>query len=148
MKKDEKTGALEPAKNYLAQQLAELPEMKSPDMPTYNIAEFDPLLDSSDISHDEWYAMAALIESNYYDYDGFVVIHGTDTMSYTASALSFMLENLGKTVVFTGSQIPFCEVINDARRNLITAMVIRREYPLPPPSHAFPSFHFTALIRT
>ena len=70
-----------------------------------------------------WVRIAEEIEREYFNYDGFVVIMGTDTMAYAASAISFMLENLGKTVVFTGSQIPFFEVYNDARRNLIVSMI-------------------------
>eukprot|EP01036_Dinobryon_divergens_P033470 gene33470-43256_t len=72
---------------------------------------------------DNWAEIADDIGKNYFDYDGFVVIMGTDTMAYASSALSFMLENLGKTVVFTGSQIPFCHVYNDARRNLIVSII-------------------------
>ena len=70
-----------------------------------------------------WVRIAEKIEKEYFNYDGFVVIMGTDTMAYASSAMSFMIENLGKTVVFTGSQIPFCEVYNDARRNLIVSMI-------------------------
>ena len=72
---------------------------------------------------EHWIRIAQQIETSYFHYDGFVVIMGTDTMAYASSAISFMVENLGKTVVFTGSQIPFCEVYNDARRNLIVSMI-------------------------
>mmetsp|Transcript_18687 Transcript_18687/g.15588 ORF Transcript_18687/g.15588 Transcript_18687/m.15588 type:complete len:81 (-) Transcript_18687:15-257(-) len=68
--------------------------------------------------------MAQAIEMNYYDYDGFVIIHGTDTMAYSASALSFMLANLGKPVIFTGSILPFGEPHSDARRNLIISILL------------------------
>jgi len=71
----------------------------------------------------DWVKIASDIEAGYFNYDGFVIIMGTDTMAYASSALSFMLENLGKTIVFTGSQIPFCEVYNDARRNLIVSVI-------------------------
>jgi L-asparaginase len=93
-------------------------------MPEYTIKEYDPLLDSSNMSQIEWIKIARDIEENYDQYDGFVILHGTDTMAYTASALSFMLEGLRKPVVFTGSQIPLCEVRNDARENIITALQI------------------------
>ena len=72
---------------------------------------------------EHWIRIAQQIETSYFHYDGFVVIMGTDTMAYASSAISFMIEKLGKTVVFTGSQIPFCEVYNDARRNLIVSMI-------------------------
>ena len=85
---------------------------------------FTPLIDSSDICPDNWVRMAAVIADNYARYDGFVVLHGTDTMSYSASALSFMLENLGKPVVFTGSQLPVGVLRSDAKENLLTAIEI------------------------
>ena len=66
---------------------------------------YDPLLDSSNMGMDDWARMASDIEKYYQDFDGFIILHGTDTMCYTASALSFMLENLGKTVIITGSQV-------------------------------------------
>jgi len=88
-------------------------------------------MDSADMTHKDWGLLATLIEKNYYDYDGFLILHGTDTMAYTASALSFILENLAKPVIITGSQIPFCEVINDARRNIIAAMIIAGNIDLP-----------------
>lgn len=83
------------------------------------------------MEHSDWIKICHLIEKNYYDYDGFVILHGTDTMAYTASALSFMLENLGKPVILTGSQIPFAELINDARRNLLTAIIFAGKVDLP-----------------
>ena len=82
------------------------------------------LIDSSNVRPSDWCAIAEVIQANYYKYDGFVVLHGTDTMSYTASALSFMLENLAKPVIFTGSQIPIGMLRTDGRENLITAIEI------------------------
>ena len=82
------------------------------------------LIDSSNMQPSDWVAMAEVIRTNYSRYDGFVVLHGTDTMSYSASALSFMLENLAKPVVFTGSQIPIGRLRTDGRENLITAIEI------------------------
>ena len=81
-------------------------------------------IDSSNVSLERWSALAHIIADNYANYDGFVVLHGTDTMSYTASALSFMLENLTKPVIFTGSQIPMGILRTDGRENLITAIEI------------------------
>jgi L-asparaginase len=126
-----KDGSLAPQAGYLTQSINELPEMKRPEMPLYDIKEYEPLLDSSCMGPNEWQQIATDIETNYLNYDGFVVIMGTDTMAYAASALSFMLENLGKPVVFTGSQIPFCEVYNDARRNLIVSVIfaVTSEFP-------------------
>jgi L-asparaginase len=85
---------------------------------------FDPVKDSSNIDPDVWVRMAEIIQENYNDFDGFVVLHGTDTMAYTASALSFMLENLDKPVILTGSQLPIGLLRTDGRENLITAIEI------------------------
>ena len=85
---------------------------------------FDNLIDSSNMTPDFWVALAKKIESCYEKYDGFVVLHGSDTMAYTASALSFMLENLNKPVVFTGSQLPMGMVRSDGRENIIAAIEI------------------------
>jgi L-asparaginase len=85
---------------------------------------FNPVKDSSNIDPEVWIRMAEIIEDSYYDFDGFVVLHGTDTMAYTASALSFMLENLGKPVILTGSQLPIGLLRTDGRENLITAIEI------------------------
>ena len=88
------------------------------------IEAFSPLIDSSDIRPASWQQMAQMVYDRYEDYDGFVILHGTDTMSYSASALSFMLENLGKPVVFTGSQLPVGVLRSDAKENLLTAIEI------------------------
>ncbi len=86
--------------------------------------QFNPPIDSSDMNPSHWQEIARSIAENYYDYDGFVVLHGTDTMAYTASALSFMLDNLQKPVIITGSQLPIGEVRTDGEENLITALQI------------------------
>ncbi len=85
---------------------------------------FDPVKDSSNIDPEVWVRMAEIISDSYNDFDGFVVLHGTDTMAYTASALSFMLENLAKPVILTGSQLPIGLLRTDGRENLITAIEI------------------------
>src|SRR5690606_27393315 len=85
---------------------------------------FEQPIDSSNMNPVEWVKIAAIIEENYIKFDGFVVLHGSDTMSYSASALSFMLENLSKPVVFTGSQLPIGDLRTDAKENLITAIQI------------------------
>ena len=99
-------------------------ELHEQSMPSWDIIDMIPLLDSSNIAVNEWNSIARIIYDNYSAYDGFVILHGTDTMAYTASALSFMLENSSKPVILTGSQIPLCEIRNDARDNLITAMML------------------------
>ncbi len=86
--------------------------------------QFDPPIDSSDMNPSHWQEIARCVEKNYSSYDGFVILHGTDTMAYTASALSFMLENLSKPVIITGSQLPIGEVRTDGEENLITALQI------------------------
>lgn len=103
--------------------LAEVPELKQFDteISTY---QFDPPIDSSDMSPLRWTDLSHVIADHYDDYDGFVVLHGTDTMAYTASALSYMLENLTKPVIFTGSQLPIGQLRTDGKENLITSIEI------------------------
>lgn len=100
-----------------------VPKIKMLNYQIDNIS-FDPPIDSSDMNPAHWIDIARAIESNYDDYDGFVVLHGTDTMAYTASALSFMLEHLRKPVIITGSQLPIGEVRTDGEENLITSVQI------------------------
>ncbi len=113
-----------PKKGVLAELLKEMPELNDTAMPLWDVIEFDPLLDSSNMTVEQWGHIGEVIARNYDNYDGFVVLHGTDTMSYTASALSFMLENLGKPVILTGSQIPLCQLRSDGRDNIISSMII------------------------
>jgi L-asparaginase len=89
---------------------------------------FDEPIDSSNMSPESWEAMAKIIESNYDKFNGFVVLHGSDTMSYSASVLSFMLENLEKPVIFTGSQLPIGDLRTDAKENLITSIQLASLY--------------------
>jgi hypothetical protein len=121
-------GSLAPKKGFLQQRILEMPEVYAATMPDLDVIEYDPLIDSSNVSPQDWSRLALQIRDSYYDYDGFVILHGTDTMAYTASALSFMLEGLGKAVVLTGSMIPLAEVFNDARRNLLIS-IVRHEPP-------------------
>ncbi len=121
----------EPKRGYLQQQLESMPELSHPSIPSYTIHDYDPLLDSSNMTPVEWVKIAHDIADHYRDYDGFIVLHGTDTMAYTASALPFMLEGLRKPVIITGSQIPLCEVRNDARENIITSLLIAANYAIP-----------------
>ncbi len=88
------------------------------------VIEFEHPIDSSNIDPNHWLAIGQIIQEHYHQQDGFVVLHGTDTMAYTASALSYMLQHLAKPVVFTGAQLPISEPRSDARENLITALEI------------------------
>ncbi|XP_047536932.1 L-asparaginase-like isoform X1 [Vanessa atalanta] len=102
-----------------------LPEAKELDMRIcYKILEYETLLDSSNMTEVEWIRIAEDIMKYYEQYDGFVVLHGTDTLSYTASALSFMFENIGKAIVFTGSQIPIFEPRSDGADNFVSSLLI------------------------
>ena len=116
-------GALAPVEGAISRYMSEMNELHVPSMPEFVLHEYSPYRDSSDLGPADWSTLANDIKANYLHFDGFVVLMGTDTMAYCATALSFMLENLGKPVVFTGSQIPLCEPYNDARRNLIMAMI-------------------------
>ena len=120
-----------PAPGFLAAQMAALPELQAEGMPAYTLHEYEPLLDSSNMTPRHWHAIARDLAAHYADYDAFIVLHGTDTMAYTASALAFMLEDLAKPVILTGSQIPLCEIRNDARENLITSLLLATHYPVP-----------------
>ena len=121
MVRNKASGALVPADMDTFK--AYMPELFE-DPVQVDIQAFSPLLDSSDVNPDCWVRMAQMVYDNYANYDGFVVLHGTDTMSYSASALSFMLENLSKPVVFTGSQLPVGVLRSDAKENLLTAIEI------------------------
>jgi len=128
--KRQENGTLAPQRGVLTAKIESMHELNVDEMPDLDLVEYDPLLDSSNIGPADWVTLAEEIRSHYYDYDGFVIIHGTDTLAYTASALSFMLENLGKAVVLTGSLIPICEVYNDARRNLIISLLFAAQSEL------------------
>ncbi len=121
MIKDYKTGALR-AFDF-SKLLMNIPELKQLDCEIDTVSFQEPI-DSSNMSPIFWREIAELIEAQYDNFDGFVVLHGSDTMSYSASALSFMLENLAKPVIFTGSQLPIGDLRTDAKENLITSIQI------------------------
>ena len=125
MKKTEKGYA--PVSGFLNEAISSISDMKADPAPDWTLYEMSPLLDSSDITVKEWNNIARIIYENYEEYDGFVVLHGTDTMAYTASALSFILDGLDKPVVLTGSQIPLSEIRSDGRDNLVTSLLIAGE---------------------
>ncbi|MCI0475904.1 MAG: asparaginase domain-containing protein, partial [Anaerolineales bacterium] len=120
-----------PAPGFLETRLRAMPELRDAAMPEFVLHEYSPLLDSSNMTPREWFLIARDIFENYDAFDGFVVLHGTDTMAYTASALPFLLQGLTKPVILTGSQIPLIELRSDARENLITALLIAAHHPIP-----------------
>ncbi|KAG1657592.1 L-asparaginase 1 [Nymphon striatum] len=121
MVKDYDSGALK-AFNF-KKLLKNIPELEQLDCHIDSVSFKNPI-DSSNINTDHWIDIASIIESHYESHDGFVVLHGSDTMSYSASALSYMLENLAKPVIFTGSQLPIGDLRTDAKENLITSIQI------------------------
>ncbi len=131
MVKDYNSGTLKPFNFKKLEK--HIPELGQLDCHIDPVSFKDPI-DSSNMNSDHWVIIAELIESHYDTHDGFVVLHGSDTMSYTASALSYMLENLSKPVIFTGSQLPIGDLRTDAKENLITAIQIaslsKKESPL------------------
>ncbi|MCH2181649.1 MAG: asparaginase [Mariniblastus sp.] len=122
---------LRPEPGFIAEQLALMPELNNPSMPQITVQEYEPVIDSSNIQVADWRQLAGDIAGQYEQFDGFVVLHGTDTMAYTASALPFMLRGLGKPVILTGSQLPLADVRNDARENLKTALLLAAGYTIP-----------------
>lgn len=130
MVKDE-AGEYVPSPGYLEEVVASLPCFSAGDVPLFTIREYDVLMDSSNMKPDDWLVIARDIADAYDDYNGFVVIHGTDTLSYTASALSFLLQNLSKPVILTGSQIPLAETYNDGVFNLLGSILLAGWYDIP-----------------
>ena len=134
--------SLAPVAGFLPTVLEQLPEIQTSGLHRretgasgtrfkghYDLIEYEPLLDSSDMTPDVWLMIASDIESRYTQYDGFVVIHGTDTLAYTSSALSFFVENTRKPIVVTGSQLPFGVPRSDARNNIVSAMQVACDMP-------------------
>ena len=114
----------EPAPGRLARALESMAELDAPELPHVELMERPPLLDSANMRPADWERIAHDIAARHDDVDGFVVLHGTDTMAYTAAALSFLLDGLAKPVILTGSQIPLIEPRNDARENLVTSLLL------------------------
>lgn len=133
-----------PVSGFLERQLFQMPQFHDPRRPPlttpvshhggrvrFEILEYEPLLDSSNMTIENWIQIAGDIGEAYDRYDGFVVLHGTDTMAYTASALSFMLEDLGKPVILTGSQIPLAQLKTDAVDNFLDALMLAGLFDVP-----------------
>ncbi|NRA72718.1 MAG: asparaginase [Gammaproteobacteria bacterium] len=119
-----------PEKGFLTNCLLNNAEFTRSEMPEFTISEYSPLIDSSDMKPKDWQRIASDIESRYDDYDGFVILHGTDTMAYTASALSFMFQNLSKPIIITGSQIPFSQLRSDGQSNLLNSLFLAANYQI------------------
>jgi len=119
-----------PVEGHLTDSIMAMPEFHREEMPEFSIHEYLPLIDSSNMTPSDWQRIADDIYQNYNDYDGFVVLHGTDTMAYTSSALSFMFENLDKPVIVTGSQIPFSQLRSDGQVNLLNSLFIAANHPI------------------
>ncbi|MEM8933279.1 MAG: asparaginase domain-containing protein, partial [Acidobacteriota bacterium] len=113
-----------PRAGFLKEQMDQFSVWRHPDAPRWELHEFDPLLDSSNMTPRDWMRIGEDIVAHYDDFDGFIVLHGTDTMAYSAAALSFMLRDLDKPVLFTGSQVPLCELRTDARENLVNSLIL------------------------
>lgn len=127
-----KNGSYVPGpKGYLEKTLGNIQELQHKDMPTFNIHEYSPLMDSANMIPEDWVRVGAYITKNYHRYCGFIILHGTDTMAYTASALSFMLKNLCKPIILTGSQIPLSELRSDGKDNIIAAAIIAQTFDIP-----------------
>jgi L-asparaginase len=120
-----------PVAGFLTNTLNGMPEFHRPEMPAFTVHEYDTLLDSSDMQPSDWEMIAQDIKSHYDQYDGFIILHGTDTMAYTASALSFMFEGLTKPIIVTGSQIPLAQLRSDGQENLLNALFLAANYPVP-----------------
>lgn len=121
----------QPTAGLLAQLMAEDRVFNHADMPHYDIMEYAPLIDSSNMTPQHWNTLAKDIIKAYDQYDGFVILHGTDTMAYTACALSFMLYGLNKPVILSGAQVALVEAHSDARENLISALLLASRYCFP-----------------
>lgn len=111
-----------PVDGHLTDSINALPEFHRDEMPDFTINEYQPLIDSSNMTPRDWQRIADDIKAHYDEYDGFVVLHGTDTMAFTSSALSFMFENLCKPIIVTGSQIPLSQLRSDGQVNVLNSL--------------------------
>jgi L-asparaginase len=119
-----------PEYGHLTESILANADFHHDEMPEFTIQEYSPLIDSSNMSPSDWQFIAKDIKTKYNDYDGFVVLHGTDTMAFTSSALSFMFENLSKPVIVTGSQIPLSQLRSDGQVNVLNSLYIAANYPI------------------
>ena len=132
MRPDHSSNALKPAATFLTDQIAQmavLTEGPHGEPIRFELVEYDPLVDSSDMTPQSWVNIATDIEQRYHDFDGFIVLHGTDTLAYTSSALSFFVEGIDKPIVVTGSQLPFGVPRSDAKNNIVSAFQVAAGMP-------------------
>jgi len=122
---------LVPVPGVLERYLATMPELRGADVPLHHVERLDPLLDSADMSPRDWVRIAHAILERDHEFDGFVVLHGTDTMVFTASALSFLLTGLRKPIIVTGSQLSLEHVRSDGREHIITSLIMAGTLPIP-----------------
>jgi L-asparaginase len=130
---------LQPEPGVLTDSLAFMPELRRDDMPLHAIEALEPLLDSADMTPRDWVRIAQAIVERDAEFDGFVVLHGTDTMTHTASALSFLLTGLRKPVVLTGAQLSLLNPRSDGREHIVTSLIIAGTLPIPEVSIYFAS---------
>lgn len=130
-------GHFAPESGFLHNYLRGLMELRSPELPQFDFVELSPLLDSADLGPHDWVRIASEIVARYDEYVGFVVVHGTDTMAYTASALSFLLEGLSKPVVLTGAQLSVVHPRSDGREHLLTSLIVAGRLEIPEVSICF-----------
>lgn len=128
---------LVPGSGAVERYLAAMGELSRPDMPAWELVALEPLLDSADMAPADWVRVADAVVARHDLYDGFVVLHGTDTMVYTASALSFLLRGLRKPVVFTGSQLPLEDPRSDGRAHIVTALLLAATLEIAEPAIYF-----------
>lgn len=125
------TGSYRPQPGFLEAYMAQMPELQLDYMPVYDLLTLDPLLDSAEMKPSDWVRIAETIVSRHHDYDGFLVVHGTDTLAYTASALSFLIEGLKKPVILTGAQLTLAHPRSDGREHLITSLSLAGRHKIP-----------------
>ncbi|TNE89539.1 MAG: type I asparaginase [Deltaproteobacteria bacterium] len=113
-----------PRAGYVEEYLRAMEELSRPDLPDWELVRLDPLKDSADFTPEDWVRIARAVRDRADDYDGFVILHGTDTMAYTASALSYLLVGIQKPIILTGAQLPLSEVRSDGREHLITSLIL------------------------
>lgn len=124
-------GTYEPRPGFLSEFLAQMPELTGAEVPKYDLVQLEPLIDSADTRPRDWVRIAQTIRDRYERYRGFVVVHGTDTMAYTASALSFLLPGLSRPVVLTGSQLSLSHARSDGREHVVTSLMLAGRTDLP-----------------
>lgn len=122
---------LVPSREFVEAYLHGMSDLSGEALPAFDLFAVEPLLDSADLRPADWVRIADAVVRRYHDYDGFVVLHGTDTMAYSTSAVSFLLPGLGKPVVFTGAQLPLSDVRSDGREHLVTSLLLAADGGIP-----------------